>query len=349
MKNTQKILAVAVLLFLFIISAGCSYQKTSFSGSFENIFQINRQLGRGINLGNALDAPHEGEWGVVLQAQYFEIIADAGFQTVRIPIRWPAHTGGAPSYTIDTAFFNRVDWVVRQTLSNKLYAIINIHHYDAFDNDPAGQKEKFLKLWEQIATHYRNYSDSLLFEVLNEPHSVFNDQPLLWNESLAAAMHIIRESNPTRVVIAGPVHWNNISYLDKLTLPGNDTNMIVTIHYYEPFHFTHQGAGWVQGSDAWMGTTWEGTETEKKAIKDDFEKAATWARAHHVPLFLGEFGAYSKADMDSRSRWTSFVARTAESMNMSWAYWEFCSGFGAYNPDIGQWRQQLREALIPSK
>lgn len=35
-------------------------------------------LGRGINLGNALEAPREGEWGVVLEEEFFDLIADAG-------------------------------------------------------------------------------------------------------------------------------------------------------------------------------------------------------------------------------------------------------------------------------
>ena len=60
-------------------------------------FEINQELGRGVNLGNALEAPVEGEWGVVLQEEYFDLIADQGFDSVRIPIRWSAHVMMAPS------------------------------------------------------------------------------------------------------------------------------------------------------------------------------------------------------------------------------------------------------------
>ena len=52
---------------------------------------INQKIGRGINLGNALEAPNEGDWGVVLQPDYFKAIAQAGFNSVRIPIRWSNH------------------------------------------------------------------------------------------------------------------------------------------------------------------------------------------------------------------------------------------------------------------
>ena len=64
-------------------------------------------------------------------------------------------------------------------------------------------------------------------------------------------------------------------------------------------------------------------------------------------LFLGEFGAYEKGDIDSRARWTSFVSNTAAAHQFPTAYWEFCSGFGAYDPVATEWRKPLLNALIP--
>jgi hypothetical protein len=43
-------------------------------------FHYNRLLGRGINLGNALDGPQEGAWGVTLETDYFRLIKKAGVQ-----------------------------------------------------------------------------------------------------------------------------------------------------------------------------------------------------------------------------------------------------------------------------
>jgi endoglucanase len=62
---------------------------------------------------------------------------------------------------------------------------------------------------------------------------------------------------------------------------------------------------------------------------------------------MGEFGAYQEADMGSRATWTAFVARAAEQRGMSWAYWEFCAGFGAYDATAQSWRQPLLDALMP--
>jgi endoglucanase len=92
-------------------------------------------LGRGINLGNALDAPSEEAWGVTLKTVYFRTIKDAGFNSVRIPIRWSAHTLDDPPCTIDRSFFERVDWAVDRALSRHLAAVVNVHRYAEMDKE----------------------------------------------------------------------------------------------------------------------------------------------------------------------------------------------------------------------
>jgi endoglucanase len=184
-----------------------------------------------------------------------------------------------------------------------------------------------------------------LFELLNEPNGSLTAEK--WNELVPAAIATVRQTNPTRAIIVGPAQWNNIYQLASLRLPADDRNLIVTVHYYEPYHFTHQGAEWAVGSSAWLGTTWTGTTVQKAAITSAFAHAAAWAERQDRPLFLGEFGAYSEADMDSRAAWTAFVARSAEEHGFSWAYWEFGAGFGVYNPARRDWNAPLLEALIP--
>jgi len=308
-------------------------------------FSIDPPL-RGVNLGNALEAPVEGAWGVTLQEEYFALIKGAGFTAVRIPIRWSAHALPQAPYTINPAFFDRIDWAVEHALSQGLVTVINIHHYDELVDDPPAEHDRFLALWRQIAEHYQGYSADLWFEILNEPHDRLGGA--LWNRYAREALAIIRETNPTRPVVIGPGDWNGIGALHALDLPPEDRRIVVTFHYYAPFEFTHQGAEWVSGSQKWLGTTWQGTESQQAAVRRDFDRAVEWAREQGRPLLMGEFGAYSKADMDSRARWTAFVAREAEARGISWAYWEFCAGFGVYDPARGAWREPLLKALIPA-
>lgn len=304
--------------------------------------EANRRLGRGINFGNALEAPSEGEWGFRIEERYFDAIKQAGFDSIRVPVKWSIRAAKTAPYTIDPKFFERVDWVIENALKRDLNVVLNVHHYDEFYDHPDENAERFLALWRQIAPHYRDRSDRLYFELLNEPRNPLT--PEKWNAMIPKALAVVRESNPNRMVIVGPGNWNNIDFLPKLELPKDD-RLIVTVHYYSPFHFTHQGAEWSEGADKWLGTKW-GSAEDEAAVRRDLDKAADWGKQHGRPIYLGEFGAYSKADMVSRVKWTKFVRSEAEKRGMSWAYWEFGSGFGAYDPATDKWREPLKQALV---
>jgi hypothetical protein len=163
---------------------------------------------------------------------------------------------------------------------------------------------------------------------------------------LREALAVIRESNPTRTVIVGPPFWNSIGHLQDLDLPAEDRHLIVTVHYYLPMEFTHQGAAWSAHKEK-ANVTWSGSPEERKAIRQDFSQAADWARKANRPIYLGEFGTYDKAPMESRIRYTDAVARTAESFGWSWAYWQFDSDFILYDINGDAWTQPIRDALVP--
>jgi endoglucanase len=333
MQTLSSLVAVGLLT---IVGISCG----SDSGLASDNNAATLHLGRGINLGNKLEAPSEGEWGVPVEAWMLTSIKQGGFATVRIPTRWNAHATTSQPYTIDAAFLDRVTWVVDQALSVGLMVVLNMHHYEEIFSDPHGQRDRFLALWQQIATHFRDYTDSLVFEVLNEPNTDLT--PELWNELLIDALAVIRQSNPDRYVMLGTGEWGGIGAMDRLRLP-DDNRLIFTFHYYNPFQFTHQGAEWVSGSDDWLGTTW-GTSQDSASVQSDFDTVAEWASQHNITVFMGEFGVYSRAALDDRIAWTAFVTREAEIRGFSWAYWEFDAGFGAYTD--GQWNE-LHGALIP--
>jgi endoglucanase len=315
------------------------------AAEWPDAFEMNRRIGHGKNFGNALDAPSEGEWGVVLREEYFQAVKHAGFDSFRLPIRWNAHAPVDPPYTIFPGFFERVDWAVENALSRGLVVIPDFHHFLDYMNCASCLHDRLLALWEQIADHYRDDPPNLLFERLNEPADAVPAAE--WNQALEPAPGVIRKSNPKRVAVVGPVDWNALQALPSLELPGNDRHIIATFHYSDPFPFTHQGADWAAASDSWLGPKWTGSEEGQLAVRIDFLAAAEWGLAHNRPLFLGEFGSYEKADMASRALWTAFVAREAESRSFSWAYWEFCSSFGVYDPAANRWRDPLLRALVP--
>jgi endoglucanase len=219
-----------------------------------------------------------------------------------------------------------------------------MHHHEALYENPDAQKERFLAQWKQISAFFKDYPDSLLFELMNEPHG--NLTPEKWNEFYPEALDTIRKDNPDRIVLIGTPEYGGLSGLPYLELP-DDENIILTVHYYNPFQFTHQGASWVgSNADEWLGTGWLDTETERDVMRQEFAPLKAFEIQHNIPVHIGEFGAYSKADMKSRARWTTFLSRYLKELGWSWAYWEFSAGFGIYNPSNKTFYTDLVDALL---
>jgi len=346
-----KIINLTLLLIIIQFISSCTMEennKSSSTGSGNNLTNsISTDLYRGINLGNALDAPNEGDWGWTIQENHFNVIHNAGFDHVRIPIRWSNHAETAYPYTIDQSFFDRVDWVIDNVLSRGMVAIINMHHYNELFSNPEENRERFFELWRQISTHYRNYSDQLYFELLNEPNT--NLTPDLWNQYLTETYNMIRITNPSRYIIIDTPLWGNYEALDYLELPENYSNIIVSFHYYNPWDFCFQGADWLTDPPE-IGIQWNGTEYERNIICQGLDYTVEWSRNHNnIPLWNGEYGVHHWADYDSRIRWISFVTREAERRGIANAIWSFhiSDSAGLYDPDTGEWLEELLHAVIP--
>ncbi|MDB5799835.1 MAG: glycoside hydrolase family 5 [Rhodocyclales bacterium] len=354
--------ALAALAMSCFIFGGCVTPKPEesfplYATSAEHVtasaqaFDTARALGRGVNLGNVFESPRgDGDWGVPMLADYVDKISTAGFTTVRIPVRWSNHATTDGAAVIDEAFARRIDETVDAFLVRGMHVVLNVHHYrqlagDRLDPgeaqvDDAVLRVRFFKLWQQIAARYKDRSPRLIFELLNEPHGPLDAD---WNDMASRALRIVRQSNPQRVVMIGPGRWNSADALAQLRLP-SDPNLIVTVHDYDPFDFTHQGAEWTKPVRA-TGVSCCSDE-QRTRIARGLAIAQTWGQRNGYPLWLGEFGAYSKAAMPSRAAYTRAVRDEAEKRGITWAYWEFGAGFGVYDPRAGNWRPELLEALL---
>lgn len=329
------LLVVAVLL----ATAGVSAAAQGVDAATQN-----KRLGRGVNV-----LGYDPIWRSVDRARFkqehFKIIRQGGFNSVRVNLHAFRHMGPAPDHALSDAWLKTLDWVVTHALANDLMIILDLHEFNAMGDNPEGNKGKFLAFWKQVAPRFKDAPDRVLFEILNEPANRLT--PAMWNDYLAQAMSTIRRSNPSRTVIVGPAFWNSIDHLSELRLPDEDRNLIVTVHYYQPMAFTHQGAAWTPAYRDKLGVEWKGTDEEMAKIKRDFGKAQEWASKNGRPVLLGEFGAYDKADMPSRARYTAAVARTAESLGWSWAYWQFDSDFVVYRMAEDKWVDEIHKALVP--
>jgi len=331
---------------------------------------------RGINFGNALDAPEEGAWGVTLSERHFEMAAAEGFDHVRLPIRFNGHAQQNPPYTVDTTFLERVDWAINQAAARHLAVIIDFHHYEELMKSPAEHEARFLGIWTQIADRYQNRPANVIFEVLNEPNGNLTADIL--NPLSKKAIAIIRVKNPNRRIIVDGYFWAAAEWLDDIELPDDDPQLIPTFHMYQPILFTHQGATWMEPHYHTLGVVFPGppatpiTPVEAanqldwvhdwfqkyntlpmatnpggpEGVRVEFQKVDKYLRTSRRPVYMGEFGCIDKADPVSRRAYVRLVRKEAELRGIAWAYWDDGGSMMAMNVKTGEWIPSLRDALL---
>lgn len=337
-------------------------------------WQAAKMFMRGANLGNYLEVPPGQDWGVSVSASEFAVMKHEGFDHVRVPVGWQHYVGPAPEFRISPEFFSRVDFVVTNALAAGLAVMINIHHFDEMDENPEGTADEFLKIWGQIARHYRDYPPQLAFELDNEPHE--HATTALMNPIYARAIKEIRLTNPGRTIFVEPGDWGGIGELKNLVLPRDD-NVIVSVHCYEPFMFTHQGASWTKMPKV-TGIRFPGPPPTPlvpdpslqlpESTKDWIQRYNTlptaqnpsspiafegrlkycraWSDYYGRPIHLGEFGCYTTADVESRVRFYAAFRQALEEEKMGWAIWDWSSGFHYWDKEANQPVPGMHEALF---
>lgn len=296
---------------------------------------------RGVNLGNGLEAPHEGDWGYRVEPAHLDLIAGAGFDGVRLPVRWDTHMDDAAR--IDPSFMARVDEVVHAALARHLTVQLDVHHYEAMNAHPDRETPRFRACWRQIAEHFADAPPQLLFEAFNEP----NGQA--WSggrvrQMEQAMLEEVRPSNPTRTVVMGGPNWNSIDALGQWTPPA-DPHVATTAHYYEPFAFTHQDASFLGANAPHFGRAW-GTNDDIARMHQDLARAAAWGREHGYAMQIGEFGVNEHVPLAQRARWTYCARFLCESLGLGWCVWGFTAGFPIYDSATGAFIPEMLQALM---
>lgn len=285
-------------------------------------------MGRGINLGNTLDAPHEGDWALKAEEYYFDAYKNAGFSSVRIPITWNNHASNTSPYTIDPEFMDRVEEVVDWALERELIVIINCHHEGWLkENYTADNIARFESLWTQISDRFYQKSENLLFEPLNEPRTLAKSLTISQaGDANQRALNIIREKNPSRNVIISGTGWSAIADLLVGVFPENDEYIIGYFHTYDPWEFSSGGSI----------KTW-GSANDKKVIADEFQKVKEWTDRTGIPAILSEFGSIHQTDFNSRMRhYATFVEQSLK-RGISFMAWDDGGDFEIYKRAERKW------------
>lgn len=331
---------------------------------------------RGLNFGNRLDAPTEGEWGPALRASDFATVAARGFDHVRLPVRFSAHASMTSPFTIETELLQRVDWALAQASQNGLSVVIAFQYYDALMQEPEAHRERFGALWEQIALRYVSAPPQVAFELLSEPTGALEAQ---YNDLVAQTVAQIRRWSPERRIIVNSTGLARAATLEGLILP-RDPNVVASVHMYAPEPFTFQGAPWAGDQYGTTGVVFPGppatplqpvaaalaNDTVKRwfeeyntlpteenpagprAIDATVTAITTFVREQGHDVYVGELGASIHADEQSRFNFLSLLRERLEAENLGWAVWDNNGGDMAVLGDAeGTWRDSTVSALIP--
>lgn len=289
------------------------------------------QMGRGINIGNTMEAPNEGLWGNTVQKYYFDDYVNAGFTCVRIPITWKYHTSGKSPYTLNQSWLARVDTVVTWGLNKGLFITINAHHEDglkAIDTmkNLTAKADTFVKydsIWSQISRHFKDKSDHLMFEILNEPNPMSEVMVDSFNSSV---LRIIRKTNPTRIVLYSGNQWSRAAQLEAAKIPNkNDKYLIGYYHPYDPSNFVLNAVG-TYGSTGDINTTITA-----------FNQIQSWSNTHNIPVTANEFGALNTCDYNSRMIWYATMVEQAISNGQAFNVWDDNGSFRTYIRSTRKW------------
>lgn len=285
----------------------------------------------------------------------FDDIAAQGFDSVRLPVDFSSNTSDTAPYAIDETLLSYLDTVVKNTLRAGMTIIIDFHQAcrlgdTSLYTDPDTVSPKYLAIWQQLAEHYKEYPDRVVFEAINEPGvntTTFTSAKLM--ELQEKVLEIVRKTSETRKLMVATGSNNSVRAIENITQNLiNDKNVIAAVHCYWPMSFTHQGASWIKNDDGTLkypgGVKY--TAAAKAEVESAIKICKDFSEKNNMAVWLGEFGVYQgggAAAEDVQAYLSDFTKLCGES-KISWCYWEYNVGFGAYDESTG-WRGNVLAGL----
>lgn len=328
--------------------------------------ELVKEMKIGWNLGNTLDStitnpkgtelPSDWEtaWGQpVTTKAMIDSVAAQGFNVLRVPITWEGKFGEGPDYTIDPDWLARVNEIVDYGIDDDMFVIINVHHEEwhmpTYENEAAAQ-EILTALWAQIADHFKNYNEKLIFEGLNEPR--LKGTPMEWNGGNDEARDVINHWNAAFVETVRNSGGNNklrhlmvtpyaASSMDKVlndfAVP-NDDKVIVSIHAYLPYTFAL--ADNAQATTEWSADNPADTNDIDMLMANLKDRYLDKGRA----VIIGEMGTRNRMNTEARAECARYYSEAAHNAGIPICWWDnnaFVGGgenFGLFDRKTFEWR-----------
>jgi len=335
------LLSTCIISIVCLILFSCSSEKND--GNTKAFANETFRIKRGTNIAHWLS--QSGRRGEGRTAFFTEkdvkYIDSLGFDHIRLPIdeeqMWD-ETGKRN----DDAFAlmkNCLDWCSKAGLRVVVdLHILRSHHFNEGDKplwSKPEEQDKFILLWKDLSSFLKDYPNGMVaYEPMNEPVA---DDPEQWNNLLGRLIDSIRIWEPARVLVLGSNRWQSADTFNTFRVPENDTNLILSYHFYEPFFLTHYKAGWTalkdfEGKVNYPGQiVLDGKLPEHKRVynRDTLEymmrKPFAMAEKMKLPLYCGEFGVYLDYFPEAKLAWYRDMVSIFEQHNVAYANWNYKS------------------------
>lgn len=310
-----------------------------------NSVALTRLMGVGWNIGNTLDAvgADETAWGnPKVTQQLIDSVKAAGFNCIRIPIAWSKFSD-SENFIIRDNWMQRVEEVVNYVLNAGMYAMINIH-WDGGWMQPTYDEQPYVNnrlaiMWEQIATHFRDYNDYLLFAGTNEvmkdgdygtPTKQYYTVQNSFNQTFVATVRATGGRNVYRHLIIQGFNTNIDHTVNYATLPIDltENRTMMEVHYYDPYNFTLNESSnsiWQWGDYVENESACESWANETY-VKAQFSKMKSNFVANGVGVIMGEYGAISRTDVSGhetyRVKYIKYVTEQMINYDIVPVYWD---------------------------
>ena len=286
-----------------------------------------RDVRMGWNLGNALESSGAdwddatGTWKNTWVADYnqwetgwgnpkttkamIHAVAEAGFNAIRVPVRWVPHITDYSTMTIDPAWIARVKQVVDWCLEENLYVVLNTHHelwleYHPFTVSKAEINRKLKALWTNIATYFRDYDEKLIFAGINEvqvnwkaPTAENQEVQNSFLQTFVDAVRATGGKNYYRNLVVQTYSCNPSYGLNGMVVPTDvvQNRLSVEFHYYDPYDYCSGAAS----SYFYWGKEYadKGTVSpsgNEQTIKNLFRQISKKWMSQGLGIVIGEYG-----------------------------------------------------------
>jgi len=330
MKKAFKFLGTVILVLAICIPLKAQVQRAPVSAPFS----------KGIVMALWFETPSvEAIEFSLFDEEDFILAKRMGMDAIRLPVDFISMSSGNKNYTIPPLLFQYIDQAVDWAEKHQLYIIIDNHRLN-MPATPNNIGTIIIPIWKQIANHFKNRSDYVVYEILNEPHTIAANR---WGSIQGDVINEIRKIDQRHKIIVGGVNYNSLDELESLPRY-SDNNIIYTFHFYEPFLFTMQsdhnlsGVPWpyekrrmpaMPGKISQRGKELY-TNYEKRSsmeyLASRLDKVAAFSIQRNVPVYAGEFGAIWYSDPEDRNRWHRFIAEALNERNISWTAHEYAGG-----------------------